>query len=235
MHHDFIDRYGRLESPVHSLDPRAKIVALFALIIVCVITPPQEWWPFCIYAAVVVVIAAASRVPPRYLLTRVLVVLPFIVVVAVFVPFMHKGEPSFDLGLFHVSREGLIILWGVTVKALISVACLILLSATTPFNDLMHGFERLHAPHFFTTTAAFMYRYIFVIIDEAERMGRARDSRNSHGRWPVSYTHLRAHEPRHDLVCRLLLEKKNRRDKRTKKRIGSEEGSRFLARERRST
>eukprot|EP01016_Furgasonia_blochmanni_P010419 TRINITY_DN14409_c0_g1_i5.p3 TRINITY_DN14409_c0_g1~~TRINITY_DN14409_c0_g1_i5.p3 ORF type:complete len:147 (+),score=22.26 TRINITY_DN14409_c0_g1_i5:920-1360(+) len=28
---------------------------------------------------------------------------------------------------------------------------------------------------------------------------------------PVSYTHLRAHETRHDLVCRLLLEKKNRR------------------------
>ena len=25
----------------------------------------------------------------------------------------------------------------------------------------------------------------------------------------VSYTHLRAHETRHDLVCRLLLEKKN--------------------------
>ena len=27
---------------------------------------------------------------------------------------------------------------------------------------------------------------------------------------PVSYTHLRAHETREDLVCRLLLEKKNR-------------------------
>src|SRR5450756_1612244 len=27
-------------------------------------------------------------------------------------------------------------------------------------------------------------------------------------RTPVSYTHLRAHETRHDLVCRLLLEKK---------------------------
>src|SRR5450756_1767021 len=26
--------------------------------------------------------------------------------------------------------------------------------------------------------------------------------------WTVSYTHLRAHETRHDLVCRLLLEKK---------------------------
>src|SRR5665648_437134 len=29
---------------------------------------------------------------------------------------------------------------------------------------------------------------------------------------PVSYTHLRAHETRHDLVCRLLLEKKKRRN-----------------------
>src|SRR5450756_2198445 len=28
--------------------------------------------------------------------------------------------------------------------------------------------------------------------------------------WAVSYTHLRAHETRHDLVCRLLLEKKNK-------------------------
>src|SRR5450756_1095647 len=30
---------------------------------------------------------------------------------------------------------------------------------------------------------------------------------------PVSYTHLRAHETRHDLVCRLLLEKKKKKTK----------------------
>ena len=30
------------------------------------------------------------------------------------------------------------------------------------------------------------------------------------GSVPVSYTHLRAHETRHDLVCRLLLEKKKK-------------------------
>src|SRR5450756_2938198 len=30
------------------------------------------------------------------------------------------------------------------------------------------------------------------------------------GQAPVSYTHLRAHETRHDLVCRLLLEKKKK-------------------------
>src|SRR5450756_2825086 len=30
-------------------------------------------------------------------------------------------------------------------------------------------------------------------------------------RGPVSYTHLRAHETRHDIVCRLLLEKKKKK------------------------
>src|SRR5450756_3058554 len=34
---------------------------------------------------------------------------------------------------------------------------------------------------------------------------------------PVSYTHLRAHETRHDLVCRLLLEKKKKKKKKKKK------------------
>src|SRR5450756_2875724 len=40
-----------------------------------------------------------------------------------------------------------------------------------------------------------------------------RQERRREGLEPVSYTHLRAHETRHDLVCRLLLEKK----KKTKK------------------
>src|SRR5450756_2901636 len=35
----------------------------------------------------------------------------------------------------------------------------------------------------------------------------------------VSYTHLRAHETRHDLVCRLLLEKKKKNEQSAKKAI----------------
>jgi len=183
LKHDFIDRYSRLESPVHALDPRAKIIALFVIIIACVLTPPAEWWAFAVYAALVMIIVNASRLPAKYVLTRVLVVLPFVLVVAVFLPFTHKTGVSYDLGLFSVSRDGLLMLWNVAIKALISVSCVILLSSTTPFGDLMHGFERLHAPRFFTTVASFMYRYIFIIVDEAERMQRARDSRNFRGRW----------------------------------------------------
>ena len=38
---------------------------------------------------------------------------------------------------------------------------------------------------------------------------------------PVSYTHLRAHETVLDLVCRLLLEKKNKRNKKKNKKTNT--------------
>src|SRR5665648_919617 len=45
---------------------------------------------------------------------------------------------------------------------------------------------------------------------DSEILSRAEEAANEGWRSasPVSYTHLRAHETRHDLVCRLLLEKK---------------------------
>src|SRR5450756_2885168 len=50
--------------------------------------------------------------------------------------------------------------------------------------------------------------------DSGRQKGESRGG--SKGVSPVSYTHLRAHETRHDLVCRLLLEKKkNKKIKKT--------------------
>ncbi len=183
MKHDFIDRYSRLESPVHSIEPRAKALAIFALIVICVSTPPQAWWCFLVYVGILAVIATASRVPFSYLLSRALVVLPFILTVAVFTPFTKSGEIVLRVGFLKISKEGLIILWNAAVKSLISVTALIILSSTTPFPDLMRALERLKFPKFFTTVASFMYRYVFIIVDEAERMKLARDSRNFRGRW----------------------------------------------------
>src|SRR5450756_1780123 len=45
----------------------------------------------------------------------------------------------------------------------------------------------------------------------AGTLTKAFSSEAYHRLIPVSYTHLRAHETRHDLVCRLLLEKKKKK------------------------
>src|SRR5450759_5561053 len=52
-----------------------------------------------------------------------------------------------------------------------------------------------------------------VYVQPSRRPADGRYGENPNRLYTVSYTHLRAHETRHDLVCRLLLEKKKKKKK----------------------
>lgn len=183
MKHAFLDRYSGLHSPVHQLDPRAKLVGFVALILVCVTTPPNLYYVFAAYLGVELVLLCLSRLPLRHVAKRMLIVLPFVLVVAAFIPFFDKGGGSYNLGPVRVSAHGLLVLWNVAAKSTVSVLAVILLSSTTPFPDLLHGMERLRVPRLLVALLSFTYRYIFVLVDEMQRMRRARDSRAWRGKW----------------------------------------------------
>lgn len=183
MKHAFLDEYSGLESPVHRLDPRAKLVGLVVLVVVCVTTPPNQYAAFAAYLGLEAALLALSRLPWRHVLKRLLVVLPFILVVAAFVPFFSRGGGSYNLGPVRVSGHGLLVLWNVAIKSTVSVLAVIILSSTTPFPDLLRGMEKLRVPRLLTSLLSFTYRYVFVLVDEAQRMRRARDSRGWSGKW----------------------------------------------------
>jgi len=50
-------------------------------------------------------------------------------------------------------------------------------ATTTPFPELLRVLRAIHTPALLVTTLALMYRYLFVLADEAQRMRRARQSR----------------------------------------------------------
>ncbi len=183
MQHGFLDKYANLDSPLHRLDARAKIVGFFFLIIICVSTPPRYWQAFAAYFVLLMALLAISRVPVFYVVKRMAVVLPFILVVAIFTPFFKRGGGSYNLGPLTVSASGLMVLWNVAAKSLVSVFSIILLSSTTSFPELLKGLERLKVPRLLVALLSFTYRYIFVLVDEVQRMRRARDSRGWRGRW----------------------------------------------------
>ncbi len=181
--HFFLDKYSHLDSPIHRLDPRAKLVGFVVFIVVCVSTPASTYAAFAAYFGLEVALIALSRLPIRHVIKRMLVVLPFILAVAVFLPFFSEGGGSYNLGPVTVSGHGLMVLWNVVAKSTISVLAVILLSSTTSFPDLLRGMEKLRVPRFFTTILSFTYRYIYVLMEELQRMRRARDSRGWSGRW----------------------------------------------------
>ena len=183
MRHAFLDEYSGLRSPVHQLDPRVKLVGFTALVIVCVSTPPDLYPAFAAYLGLEAALVLLSRLPWKHVLKRMLVVLPFILVVAAFLPFFRQGGGSYNLGPLTVSGHGLTVLWNVAIKSTVSVLAVILLSSSTPFPDLLRGMEKMGVPRLLTTLLSFTYRYIFVLVDEMQRMRRARDSRGWSGKW----------------------------------------------------
>jgi cobalt/nickel transport system permease protein len=187
MNHTFLDEHAGLDSPIHRLDARLKLVLTFCFAVVAVSTPAQAYEAFTAYAVFVLVILLLSRVPLLYFFKRLAVILPFVGVVAIFIPFLPVGGVGggYNLGWggWTVSHSGLAVFLNVLAKSLLGASAVILLTSTTPFSGLLNGLAQLRAPRVVILIVSFAYRYLFVFVDEAQRMVRARDSRCYTGRW----------------------------------------------------
>ena len=185
MKHSFIDQYSDRDSFLHKLDPRTKFITALAFILAVALTPPNRWQAFAVYFFLIAALILLSKVPVLYVLKRSLVIMPFVLLIAVFIPFFKEGEVagSYNIWLWQVSvtYNGLQVLWNILAKAWLSILSLILLTSTTKIASLLDGLERLRMPRVMVMILSFMYRYIFVLIDEVMRMKQARDSRNFGG------------------------------------------------------
>lgn len=168
-------------SPVHRLAPEAKVAAAFLFVLGVALTPREALWAFGLDALAILVVSRVGQVPLRFLLSRMLVVLPF-VLFALALPFVAQGERTTVLGV-EVAVEGL---WGTATilsRALLGVATSIVLAATTEVPRILAGLERLRVPAVLTAIAAFMLRYLEVITGELMRMRRAMTARGYDPRW----------------------------------------------------
>ena len=94
---------------------------------------------------------------------------------------MYKRQAQGGLLAFTltITDAGLVLFATVVVKAWLSVMVSGLLVATTPFPDLLKAMRSLHVPAVLTATISFMYRYLFVLVDEAMRLQTARTARSA--------------------------------------------------------
>lgn len=180
MKHSFIDKYSDRSSPIHRLDPRTKIAAAIAFVVMVVVTPPGEWPTFAIYFTFLIMLTIVSKVPALYILKRSLAVIPFVVLVGIFIPFLKAGgsSGSYNIWMWDIPKSNLILFASIIIKSWLSVLSLVLLTATTQFSEVLKGLEKLRMPRVMVMILSFMYRYIFVVTDEVLRMKQARESRS---------------------------------------------------------
>ncbi|UGY91873.1 cobalt ECF transporter T component CbiQ [Streptomyces gobiensis] len=172
--------YRHGHSPVHRLPAHCKTVGVFGFVLVVVSTPREAMWAFGLYALLLVGVAGAARIPPGFVLKRMLIEVPF-VAFAVLLPFVAEGPRVAWLGLL-LSESGLWGAWNVLAKGTLGVAASVLLAATTDIRELLLGLQRLKLPPLLVQIASFMIRYGDVIADELRRMKIARASRGFEAR-----------------------------------------------------
>jgi cobalt/nickel transport system permease protein len=173
--------YVHGHSPIHRLAPECKLAAQLLLVLMIVATPREAFWAFGIYAVMVMGLIAVARIPPSFVLKRMVFEVPFILF-AVLMPFLGGGERTDVFGL-SLSVAGLWGAWNILAKATLGVAISIVVAATTTMPEFVRGFERLHLPRVLVSMSSFMVRYFDVIADEMRRMKVARESRGYDPRW----------------------------------------------------
>jgi cobalt/nickel transport system permease protein len=168
-------------SPLHRLAPQCKLAATVLFVFAVVSTPREAFWAFGCFVALIGVLATIAELPPRLVLRRLAIELPF-VAFALLLPIVGQGERVDVLGM-SLSVAGLWGAWNILIKATIGVAASVVLSSTTPIAEILHGLDHLHVPKVFVAITAFMIRYGDVISAEMQRMRIARESRGHDPRW----------------------------------------------------
>jgi cobalt/nickel transport system permease protein len=182
VHVHAFDRYQEGRSLVHRLDPRVKVSISFLFILSNLLLPDGAWVGFGLAWGFVLLGSMLSGLGISYTLKRSLIALPF-ALAAASVLFSLPGLPLAQVSVgslqLVVTDTGLLRFTSILVRSWLSVQMAVLLVASTQFPDLLHALRHLHVPGVLVSIISFMYRYLFVLSDEALRLLRARQARSA--------------------------------------------------------
>jgi len=181
MHIHFLDPFRAGDSPVHRLDPRVKFILAVAFIFTAALIPAGAWPVYLLLLSLVLSVEILSGLGIGYVLKRSTLALPFVLAAFPLI-FTLPGEPlfSFTLGSLSltISQPGVERFLSIALKSWISVQAAILLASTTSFPDLLVAMRSVGIPSLLISIFGLMWRYLFVLADEALRLLRARQARS---------------------------------------------------------
>jgi len=178
MHHAHIDKFAYRDSVIHRLDSRVKFIIVLVFTAVVISLPRTSLSILVCYAIGPFAILVLGGIPLRFVFKQILLVSPFVLVLALSCPLYDRKPLTVAFGPF---------IWKVTVgwmrcftilgKFIVTMLALIGLVSTTRFNNLLTGLQRLGVPKLLVIQLGFLYRYIFVLIDRAHHILQARAAR----------------------------------------------------------
>lgn len=171
------------DSPIRRLDPRWKLAAL---LLTAAAAAMLRSLPAAAAALVgALALAALSRLPLRWYLGRIGLLVLVLTFFALPLPLLLDGGPGWDLGPLRVSLEGGRVALLLVLKAVTIVTLMLVLLATAPLDATLKAAHALRVPGVLVQLAVLTYRYSFLLSAELARIRvalRVRGYRNRAGR-----------------------------------------------------
>lgn len=166
---NYLDRYGRNRSLCHRLPPRLKLLLTFGMVLAGVSIPVKYWPAHGVLMSLVFIGHSIAHVPLPYLARRLAIFMPMVCMLSLSVPISQGFAAGWEIMaaiLFRTTLSFVAMLWLVNVM---------------PFDQLLVTLRRLWVPEIIVAMLSFMYRYIFVLWDELDKMRVARRARSFGG------------------------------------------------------
>ncbi|MDE7003189.1 MAG: energy-coupling factor transporter transmembrane protein EcfT, partial [Oscillospiraceae bacterium] len=180
-----LGQYFPGESPIHRLDPRAKLVAMICYIVALFL---GKW--FVSYTLLLLILAAVvkvSTVKPRALVRGLKPVVFILVFTAVLNIFYTPGQALVSFWIFTITTEGLLHAFFMVVRIVMLITCTFLLTYTTSPLALTDGLESLLGPlkklrvpvHELSMMMSIALRFIPTLIEETDKIMSAQRARGA--------------------------------------------------------
>ncbi len=179
-----LGRYIPLDSPIHKMDPRAKIMAM--LIMLVSIFLPAGWTGYGIIFAVTALTIILAKLSFSFIwkaMKPMLFMLVFLFVINAL--FLKTGTPLVTVGSFVLYSDAIFQTLYIAVRLLLMVMITTCLTATTKpldmtlgIEDLLKPFTKIHVPaHEIAMLISIALRFIPDLIEETQRIMKAQESR----------------------------------------------------------
>ncbi len=181
-----IGQYYPVNSPIHNMDARIKLIITFLFILTLFFINTFLGYVFVILCMSAVI--KTSKVPLKFMLKGIKGILIIILFTAFINVFMTRGEHIlFEWGIFTVTIEGILIAIKMCIRIVLLVVGSSILTLTTTPIQLTDGIEYILRPfkkigvpaHEIAMMMTIALRFIPTLLDETDKIMKAQQARGA--------------------------------------------------------
>lgn len=180
-----LGQYYQVESPIHRLDPRVKLISTILYIISLFIY--QSFLNYVWAAIFLVAVIKISKVPFRYMIRGMKSIFFLLMITVIFNLFLTKGTPLLSFWILTITKEGLFFAFFMAIRLVFLIIGSSLMTLTTTPNQLTDALEKVLRPlkaikvpvHEISMMMSIALRFIPILLEETDKIMKAQLARGA--------------------------------------------------------